>query len=114
SSSGSCVLKDSITITVSNNPALLASVSINANPGTSLCTGNNVSFTAVPVNGGISPAYQWMHNGAPAGTNSAVYTPATVNNNDQIWVVMTSSQTCVTGSPAASLTSTISITPSST
>ncbi|MGQ3013779.1 MAG: T9SS type A sorting domain-containing protein [Flavobacteriales bacterium] len=114
SSSGSCILKDSVTITVSNNPALLASVSINANPGTSLCTGNNVSFTAIPVNGGLSPAYQWMHNGAPAGTNTAVYTPATVNNNDQIWVVMTSSQACVTGSPAASLTSTISITPSST
>ena len=114
STSGSCVLKDSVTITVSNNPALLASVSINANPGTALCTGDNVSFTAVPVNGGMSPSYQWMHNGAPAGTNSAVYTPASVNNNDQIWVVMTSSQTCVTGSPAASLTSIINITPAST
>jgi hypothetical protein len=37
-----------------------------------------------------------------AGTNSATYSPATINNNDQVTVVMASSLGCATGSPATS------------
>ena len=43
------------------NPNLPVSASISANPGSSVCPGTNVTFTANPVNGGSSPVYQWFN-----------------------------------------------------
>ncbi|MDD4968310.1 MAG: hypothetical protein PHT07_02660 [Paludibacter sp.] len=80
-------IQASVTIAVDNNP---------------VCSGTSVTFTATPVNGGASPAYQWYKGSTPVGTNSATYsyTPA---NGDMIKVVMTSNAgSCVTDSPATS------------
>ncbi len=79
-----------------------ASVSITANPGNSICSGTNVTFTATPVNGGDAPAYQWKKNGVNVGTNSTTYTNNALLNNDQITCVMTSNISCATGNPATS------------
>jgi len=87
--------------------SIAAGVSINASPGGAICTGTNVTYTATPINGGSSPAYQWKVNGSNVGTNSATYAFAPANA-DVISCMMTSNAACVTGSPAtASITATV-------
>jgi endonuclease I len=99
--SGNPATSNSLAMTV--NPLLPASVSIAAVPAGSICTGTSVTFTATPVNGGSTPAYQWKKNGVIVGSNSSTYTDAGLNNNDQIICILTSNATpCLTGSPATS------------
>lgn len=64
-------------------------------PANTFCTGQSVTFTASPVNGGNTPSYQWKKNGSNIGSNSATYTSSSLNNNDVIRVVMTSNLPCV-------------------
>jgi hypothetical protein len=97
------------TITETVNPNLPVSVSIlaSANP---VCAATPVTFTATPTNGGITPSYQWQVNGVNAGTNSNSFTYTPVNN-DQVKVILTSSETCATGNPATSNTITETVNP---
>jgi hypothetical protein len=86
-----------VTITrAASNPASV-SISVSANP---FCNGQPVTFYASPVNGG-SATYQWYKNGAQVGNSIPTYS-GTFSNNDSVWVVMTSSLSCATGSPATS------------
>lgn len=86
------------------NPSLPLSVTVTANPSTSICPGQCVTFTASPVNGGTTPTYQWQINGvnAPSPSTNDTYTSCTLQNNDQVTVIVTSNATCVTNSPATS------------
>ncbi len=88
------------TVNMTVNSTSTASVSIVADQ-TTICSGTNVTFTATPTNGG-TPTYQWKLNGGNVGTNSDTYANSTLNNGDVVEVEMTSSMTCVTGSPASS------------
>lgn len=104
---------NSITVTV--NPVSQPTVSIST-PSASVCTGSSVTFTAVSANAGSSPSYQWLVNGNNAGVNSATFTSATLNNNDIVTVVVTSSNVCGNGatntSNAITMTISSSLTPS--
>ncbi|MBN2632001.1 MAG: gliding motility-associated C-terminal domain-containing protein, partial [Bacteroidales bacterium] len=86
--------------TITVNPILPVSVTISpdANPS---CAGSTVVFTANPVNGGSTPAFQWNVNGADVGLNSDTYSYIPLNN-DVITVTLTSGEACVTGNPATS------------
>lgn len=97
---------NAVTMTVTAAAAASVSISASDNP---VCTGESVTFTATPVNGGASPTYQWFLNGNPVGSNSAVYTNASLTDGDQVNVSMTSSASCVSGSPASSNTITMSV-----
>lgn len=78
------------------------SISSNANNNT-FCSGQSVTFTALPVNGGNAPAYQWKKNNIDiAGATNATYTTTGLVNNDIIQVQLTSSLTCVSSSNAGS------------
>ncbi len=87
---------------------LNVSVTISASQ-TGVCSGEQVTLTAVPVNGGTAPSYQWKVNGTNAGTNSptCTYTPA---DGDQVVCVLTSNQACVSGNPATSNVVTLGVT----
>jgi autotransporter-associated beta strand protein len=107
--SGNPATSNSITMTV--NPNLPVSVSISSNPTGSVCQGTTVVFTAVPINGGGSPVYQWKKNGINVGTNSATYSDAGLANNDIIICILTSNITCSTGNPATSNSITMVVNP---
>ncbi len=77
------------------------SVSVSVNPTGTICAGTLVEFNALPVNGGPNPVYQWFVNSSPAGGNSPTYTYFP-SNGDQVHVVITTSLTCTSGSPATS------------
>ncbi|GAB4295057.1 MAG: hypothetical protein Kow0068_19820 [Marinilabiliales bacterium] len=96
-----------VAITVS--PTLNVDVTINAS-STSICDGENVTFTASPVNGGTSPVYQWQVNSTNAGTNSNQFSSSTLNNGDVITCILTSSENCNDG-PATSNAITMAVTP---
>ena len=105
---GSPATSNTVTMTV--NPALIASVSITASAN-NICTGTNVTFTATPTNGGSTPVYQWKVNGTNVGTNSTTYSTTTLANNDNVTCVLTSNATpCLTGSPATSNVVTMTVT----
>jgi hypothetical protein len=82
------------------NPLQPVSVSIIVDQN-NICTGTTVTFTSTAINGGSAPVYQWYKNSVPVGTNQPTYAciPA---NGDQVYVVMTSSLTCISGNPATS------------
>jgi|GEM_PF-801138 len=104
-SNASCALGNpatSNTIVMSVNTALPVSVAITANPGTIVCAGTAINFTATVVNGGGSPNYQWKINGSPAGSNSPVFNYANPTNYAVITCTVTSSLGCVTNNPAIS------------
>ncbi|MBK9634649.1 MAG: T9SS type A sorting domain-containing protein [Bacteroidetes bacterium] len=96
-----------ITMQVTANPP--ASVTI-APTATNICAGTNVTFTATPINGG-TPSYQWKLNGNNVGTNSATYSNNALTNGNTVTCIMTSSLSCVTGSPATSNTITMTVNP---
>ncbi len=91
-------------------PSLPSSVSIEASGN--YCSGNLVTFTATPVNGGSNPAYQWVKNSffIPGATNSSYsYVP---ENNDVILCMLFTSAACATVSGAFSNLIVLSIIPS--
>lgn len=104
---------NSITMSVSTSVTALVSVSPNITGA--VCTGQSITFTATPTNGGTTPVYQWKINGLNVGGNSPTLTTV-LNSGDVVTVTMTSSATCANNSPVTSspLTMTVSssITPS--
>ncbi|NVO10127.1 MAG: T9SS type A sorting domain-containing protein [Bacteroidales bacterium] len=109
----SCPTADpkTLTINLSVNPYLPASVNIVASPTGAVCAGTSVTFTAAPINCGTAPVYQWFVNGSTVGTNSPTYT-FIPTNGQAVKCVMTSNATpCLTGSPATSNTITTAVNP---
>lgn len=81
----SCVPTNPVTsnsISFIVNATTATSVSIAAVPGSTICAGTSVTFTATPVNGGAAPTYEWFINGtsqgAPALANT--FTSAALTN----------------------------------
>lgn len=100
-----CIINPVVTsnnIVVKVSPRLTPSLSISS-AKTSICNGESLSFTASPVNGGTTPAYQWNLNGINIASSSS-YTSSTLKNGDVISCMLTSSEACVTTSVASSNT----------
>ncbi len=117
-----CMLTSSIAQCIINNPATSNSVVMTVNPilpvsvsitesSNPVCSGTAVTFTAIPVNGGTTPAYQWIVNGVNAGTNSPVfiYLPS---DRDVVTCMLTSSiAQCIINNPATSNSTTMTVNP---
>jgi gliding motility-associated-like protein len=89
--------------------SVIPSVTISALPAGPICIGTPVAFTAVPVNGGSSPTYQWLVNGLNAGTNSPTYTTSTLSDGDVVSVILISNATCASPLSDTSNSLTISV-----
>jgi hypothetical protein len=105
---GNPATSNAITMTV--NPLLPVSISVSASAN-NICAGTSVTFTATPVNGGLTPAYQWKKGGISiAGATNMNYSYIPVNGN-VITCVMTSSEACKSGNPATSNAITMTVNP---
>nr|WP_294940621.1 gliding motility-associated C-terminal domain-containing protein [uncultured Mucilaginibacter sp.] len=92
------------------NTPVSPSVAISAS-GNNTCAGTSVTFTATPTNGGITPVYQWLVNGANAGTNSNTFVSSTLANNDVISCHITSNAQCAVPATASSNSITMLVNP---
>ena len=101
-----------ITMSVSSTVVPLVAVSVNT--GTTICSGTDVTFTALPTNGGATPSYQWKLNGSNVGTNSNTYSNNSLVNGDDVYVIMTSSLNCASPGSATSVPASMTVTPSVT
>jgi gliding motility-associated-like protein len=81
--------------------SLPVSVSISANPGDTVCAGDTVTYTAMPLNEGSNAGYQWFLNGSSVGNNSKNWSNVPANG-DKIWCTVTSGFSCATNNPATS------------
>ncbi len=106
SSACSNTISSAVTLTV--NPLVTPTVTIAASPNP-ICSGNTSIFSAVPVNGGATPSYQWNKNNINVGGNNAVYTDNAVNNGDIIKCTLTSNAVCPTATTATSNLITMSV-----
>jgi gliding motility-associated-like protein len=116
SSSETCVSSATVTsaaIAITVNPNVTPAVNITAT-ATTVCSGTNVTFTATPTNGGTTPGYSWTLNGLPVGANTATYSNTALASGDVVQVTLTSSETCVTASTAASNAVTMTVNPNLT
>jgi len=85
-------------------PVVVPAVSIAAD-NLEVCTGENVTFTATPTNGGTSgnPFYIWQVNGSNVdGENTETFILENANGNENVQVTMISSETCAEPSSAFS------------
>jgi uncharacterized protein YjdB len=79
--------------TVIVNPLVTPAVTIVTAPHDSVCPGQSVTMTPVPVNGGVIPTYIWKVNGVSVGTASVYsYIPA---NGDLVTITMSSNAACL-------------------
>lgn len=95
-------------VTMTVNPQLTPTISIVASD-TNICSGQSITFTAVAVNGGSAPSYQWKVNNVNAGTNSSSFTSNALSNNAIVTCVLTSNAICASPNTANSNSATIHI-----
>ncbi|TAH38405.1 MAG: hypothetical protein EYC69_14720 [Bacteroidetes bacterium] len=103
-----CTGSSSTTVVVTANTPV--SVSLAATPSLSVCTGDQVTYTATPTNGGTTPLYEFFVNnvstGAASASNTYAFNPI---DQDAVHVFMTSDITCTSGNPASSDTLVVSV-----
>jgi hypothetical protein len=100
---------NAITISITTiTPTVSIAVTGGSNPG---CSGQAITFTATPANGGTNPAYQWKVNGvAVTGATNSTFTSSTLNAGDVVTVTMISNSPCAAPGGVTSNGITISFT----
>jgi len=83
------------------DPELSPSLSITT-ASDSVCPGVPVTFTAVGVNPGPQPSYQWSVNGVAAGTDSSGFTTKSLQTGDIVSCLLTHQGSCIADSTAPS------------
>lgn len=95
-------LKDtSNVITMSVYQITQPGVSIEAS-ASSVCAGQVVEFTAFPLNGGNSPAYEWFVDGVKQNFNSSIFKTSFFTNGSKVYATMSSNAGCVSQIKATS------------
>lgn len=100
--SNSCGTISSEALAVTVEAPTVASVTITSDQVPGSCSSTPILFTAAPVNGGITPAYQWQVNNVNTGTGGPTFTASALPSGSIVRCIMTSSASCASGSPATS------------
>ncbi|MFM1929323.1 MAG: hypothetical protein RL387_651 [Bacteroidota bacterium] len=87
---------------VTIDPSASISVTI-SNPPATICSGDYVTFTANPTNGGANPSFIWTKNSVTIGANSNTLTTNNLSNGDIIGVSLNSDVNCAVGNPASAI-----------
>lgn len=82
---------------VTCNTVVTPTVEVSNNLESPICAGANLKYTANTTYPGVSPMYQWYKNNIIVGSNTKTYTDTTIKSTDSVWVIFTSSATCLTG-----------------
>lgn len=98
---------DSVVVLVNPDPQ----VNIVATPGNDICAGQSVSFVAFTANAGTSPSFQWMLNGAPAGSTTTSYTNSNLQSGDVVYCIMNATGNCSSTFIDTSNITTMTVTP---
>lgn len=101
-------LSNSITLSVTDNPVTSVQLTASNNP---ICSGNNVTFNAIPFNGGTNPTYEWKIDDQLVGNNAARFSSPTLKHDDEVTVTMTSSELCALPVPSNTISMTVHPTP---
>ena len=84
--------------------ALTPEVSIDVDPPGGTCAGGDLTFTAIPLHGGTSPAYQWRLNETDVpGATTDTYGPVALADGDVVRVTMISDDPCALPDPVFSV-----------
>ncbi|MCF6407207.1 T9SS type A sorting domain-containing protein [Chitinophaga filiformis] len=78
-------------------------------PTSSICKGSTLTLTADYENGGSQPNITWWVNNTIAATAANTYTASSFKNEDQVWVVLKSSEFCVTSKEVVSTPVSLSV-----
>ncbi len=116
---GSCGFQDTVQLTV--DAMQPADVSITAQPSLTICTGDVITFHALPVNGGPAPTYVWLVDSilVQNGPSDSLVT-SVLNNGSSVQVIMQSNSPCTSNTldtatvfiaVSSSLTPQVSISP---
>lgn len=89
---GCIAISDTVSVTYA--AASSSSVSITHNPATPVCPGTSITYSAVAINGGGSPTYQWQVNGLNVGNNSSTFSSSGLSQGDLVRCILTSSEAC--------------------
>jgi gliding motility-associated-like protein len=91
-SADNCSVIGSVEATI--NDLVTPTVALSASDN-SFCAGTaTVLFTATTTNEGSTPTYEWYLNGVVVGANQDTYSNASLNDGDEVWVLLTSSAEC--------------------
>jgi PKD repeat protein len=94
-------LSSAIVLTVSS--ILVPSVNIASNiSNNNTCEGTVVTYTALSLNGGSIPSFQWLLNGNSVGSNSTTYSLSLLSSTNVITCLMTSNSQCANPNTANS------------
>lgn len=91
---------------ISINPTPFANIYVT--PNDSICTGEVVSFTALPSNAGANPQYAWFINAQQQSFTGQQFYPTGLGNNDVVYCEMTDNVKC--SSPYTDQSNTIRMT----
>jgi hypothetical protein len=107
---GNPATSNAISVTV--NPIVTPTVSIALSTGSNpTCAGSPVIFTASPVNGGLSPDYQWMIDGTATGSNASTLTTSSLTDGQIVTCQIISTASCVSVSSVISNGITMNVNP---
>jgi hypothetical protein len=109
--SAACATSPASSRTLTVRPTVVPAVALSA-PSAAVCEHAPVTFTATPVNGGTSPAYQWRKNGVTVAGTASSYTDNTLTSSDFISVTMTSNAVCAAGTIVTSNSVSANVIPS--